>query len=296
MTGAGDEKRMRLRYAGTCRVCDAELPAKAEAIYERATKSVRCVAHVQPADEPTTAEVGSGDTSKEAQPSNGPAAETAEPEAVDSGVAGASARREFERRKAKREESIRSKHPKLGGLILAVTDDPQSTRAWDTGAVGEEKLGKGLDAQAGDTVSLLHDRRIPRTRANIDHIAVTAHGVVVIDAKRYKGRPSLRVEGGILRPRVEKLMVGSRDCSKLLDGVLKQMALVRDIVGEDVRVTGALCFLDADWPLLGGDFTTRDVRVLWPKKLYKNLQQPGPLDAAAVDALHRRLAAALPPS
>ncbi|WP_242525967.1 nuclease-related domain-containing protein [Phycicoccus sp. DTK01] len=215
---------------------------------------------------------------------------------VDSGVAGASARREFERRKAKREERIRTRHPKLGGLILAVTDDPQSTRAWDTGAIGEERLGRGLDARAGDTVRLLHDRRIPRTRANIDHIAVTAHGVVVIDAKRYKGRPSLRVEGGILRPRVEKLMIGSRDCSKLVDGVLKQVLLVRDIIGEDVRVTGALCFLDADWPLLGGDFTTREVRVLWPKKLYKLLQQPGPLDSAAVEALHRRLATALPSS
>lgn len=91
-------------------------------------------------------------------------------------------------------------------------------------------------------------------------------------------------------------MTVSRDCSKLVDGVLNQVSLVRDIVGEDVRVTGTLCFLDADWPLLGGDFATRDVRVLWPKKLYKHLQQPGPLDAAAVDALHRRLAAALPPS
>ncbi|WP_030527274.1 nuclease-related domain-containing protein [Phycicoccus jejuensis] len=296
MTGAVDEKRMRLRYAGVCRVCDAELPAKAEAVYERATKSVRCVAHDQPADEPPTPAVEMEDASLDAQPRVAYAAEPAEPEVVDSGVAGASARREFERRKAKREESIRTRHPRLGGLILAVSDDPQSTRAWDTGAIGEEKLGKGLNAQAGDTVRLLHDRRIPRTRANIDHIAVTAHGVVVIDAKRYKGRPSLRVEGGILRPRVEKLMIGSRDCSKLVDGVLKQVSLVRDIVGEDVRVTGALCFLDADWPLLGGDFTTREVRVLWPKKLYKHLQQPGPLDAAAVDALHRRLAAALPPS
>lgn len=295
MTGAVDEKRMRLRYAGVCRVCDAELPAKAEAVYERATQSVRCVAHDQPA-EPPTPEVDTEDASLDAQPHVASAAEPAEPEVVESGVAGASARREFERRKAKREEGIRSKHPKLGGLILAVTEDPQSTRAWDTGAVGEEKLGKGLDAQAGDTVRLLHDRRIPRTRANIDHIAVTAHGVVVIDAKRYKGRPSLRVEGGILRPRVEKLVIGSRDCSKLVDGVLKQVALVRDIVGEDVPAGGALCFLDADWPLFGGDFTTRSVQVLWPTKLYKHLQQPGPLDAAAVDALHRRLAAALPPS
>ena len=40
-----NEKRMRLRYAGTCRVCAAALPAKTEAIYERETKTVRCVTH-----------------------------------------------------------------------------------------------------------------------------------------------------------------------------------------------------------------------------------------------------------
>ena len=43
--GGADEKRMRLRYAGACRVCGVELPAKVEAIYERTTKTVRCVSH-----------------------------------------------------------------------------------------------------------------------------------------------------------------------------------------------------------------------------------------------------------
>lgn len=37
------EKLMRLRYAGTCRVCGAELPAKVEAVYERTAKTVRCL-------------------------------------------------------------------------------------------------------------------------------------------------------------------------------------------------------------------------------------------------------------
>lgn len=283
MEGALDEKRMRLRYAGVCRVCGADLPAKAEAIYERATKSIRCLEHdVTPAAPPPPG------------PEPDPEPTAADP--VDSGVAGASARREFERRKAKREQRIRANHPRLGGLILAVTDDPQSTTAWNTGAVGEERLGKGLDGLVGDTVRMLHDRRIPRSRANIDHIAVTAQGVVVIDAKRYTGRPALRVEGGILRPRVEKLMVGSRDCTKLVDGLLKQVELVRGLTPLDVPVAGALCFLDADWPLLGGSFTTREVQVLWPKKLYGQLQQPGPLDADTVDGIHRRLAEALPPS
>ena len=215
---------------------------------------------------------------------------------IDSGTPGASARREFERRKAKREERIRTEHPKLGGLILAVSDEKQSTTAWDVGAVGEERLGKGLDRLASDTLRLLHDRRIPRSKANIDHIAVTATGIFVIDAKRYRGRPHLKIEGGLFRPRVERLLVGSRDCTKLVDGVLKQVDVVRGLLDDDVPVHGVLCFVEADWPLIGGTFTTRGVRTLWPKKLYSQLQAEGPITAGTVAQVHRVLAHALPPA
>ena len=130
---------------------------------------------------------------------------------------------------------------------------------------------------------MLHDRRIPRSKANIDHIVITRAGIWVIDAKRYKGKPELRVEGGILRPRTEKLLVGRRDCTELVDGVLKQVDLVRDLVG-DVPITGALCFVEADWPLIGGAFATRGVHVLWPKRLASLLTAavPAAVDVAAV--------------
>jgi hypothetical protein len=268
-----DEKRMRLRYSGTCRVCSLELPAKTEAIYERASKTVRCVTH---------------DSASEASPDVS--------EAVDTGSPGASARREFERRKAKREEQTRTKHPKLGGLILALSDDPQSTKAWDTGALGEERLGNRLNELACDSLRVLHDRRIPGTKANIDHIAVAPTGVYVIDAKKYKSRPQLKVEGGILRPRVEKLLVGTRDCTKLVDGVLKQVDIVRGLVGDDLPIHGVLCFIEADWPLIGGSFTTRGVEVLWPKRLYPRLKSDGPLLPQTVAEVHRCLASSLPPA
>jgi hypothetical protein len=213
---------------------------------------------------------------------------------VQPGTAGASARREFERRKAKREQRIRTQHPRIGGFLLAISEERQSTTAWDTGALGEERLGKGLDRLACDTIKLLHDRRIPRSKANIDHIAVTTTGVYVIDAKKYRGRPHLKIEGGILRPRIERLLVGSRDCTTLVDGVLKQVDVVRTALADAVPIRGVLCFVEADWPLIGGSFTTRDVQALWPKKLYPQLQAAGPLSAEAIADIHRRLANALP--
>ena len=52
-----------------------------------------------------------------------------------------------------------------------------------------------------------------------------------------------------------------------------------------VPVTGALCFIDAEWPLIGGAFVTRGVHVLWPKRLAKRLSESrGELDVGAVAA------------
>ncbi len=215
----------------------------------------------------------------------GPASEEPVP-----GVAGGSARREYQRRKAKDEERLRAKWGRFGGIAVALSDERQSTAAWERGAVGEERLGARLDALASDDVAVLHDRRIPNSKANIDHIVITRAGVWVIDAKRYRGRPELRVEGGMLRPRGEKLLVGRRDCTDLVDGVLKQVALDGE-VAEGMPITGVLCFVEADWPLIGGAFSTRAVQVLWPKRLVSILTEAEPAGAdvaAARESIDRR--------
>ena len=288
-------KRMRLRYAGTCRSCGEALAAGTTAAYERETKTIVCVACTTAGDVVTPEPPSDGRNIEPPMPDDVP---IVEPPEILSGSAGASAQREYERRKAKREERIRTAYPKLGGLILVVSDEPQSTTAWATGARGEELLGKRLDGLAGQGVRVLHDRRIPRTKANIDHIAVSAGGVFVIDAKRYKGRPQLRVEGGLFRPCVEKLMVGTRDQTKLVEGVHKQLDLVRaalDAAGmADVPARGVLCFVEADWPLVGGSFVIDGVRVLWPKKLAELLVAAGPLAAGTINHAQGAFAVVFP--
>jgi hypothetical protein len=261
---------MKLRYAGICRLCGVELPARAEAIYERATRTVRCVAcESTPPDLERMQSV-------------------VDPEVVplDPGVAGASARREHERRKARDEERLRAKWGRLGKIAVALSDERQTTRVWQQGAIGEERLGARLDSLASGDIAVLHDRRIPGAKANIDHLVVTRGGVWVVDAKRYLGkRPELRIEGGILRPRVEKLIVGRRDRTKLVDGVLKQVGLVQDAVG-DPGVRGVLCFVEPAWPVIGSSFTTRGVHVTRPPRLTKLLRaDSGDVDVRAVAAL-----------
>ena len=291
-------KRMKLRYAGSCRSCLAQLPAGTLAVYDREGKNVCCLSCFDssvPAAEPADPLVASPP-----EPEHPGQPTTEAPTGIFTGTAGASARREHQRRKDKREAGIRQAHPHFGGLILALSDGPQSTQAWAVGARGEELLARRLDTLADRGVRLLHDRRIPRTTANIDHIAIAPSGVFVIDAKRYTGRPHLRVEGGLFRARTEKLIVGTRDCTRLVEGARKQMdlvgaALARSGAGE-VPVHGMLCFVEADWPLLGGSFTILGVDVLWPKKAAETLSRSGPLDDGQIDRLVRRLAASFPPA
>ena len=57
-----------------------------------------------------------------------------------------------------------------------------------------------------------------------------------------------------------------------------------------------LCFIDAYWPLIGGSFVIADVTVLWPKKLAERLIALGPITADDVEAAHRALARAFPPT
>lgn len=54
-----------------------------------------------------------------------------------------------------------------------------------------------------------------------------------------------------------------------------------------------LCFIDADWPLVDGSFTTRGVAAVVPRKLFSTLSRTDHSRGAFTD-LHRTLASALP--
>lgn len=258
----------RVKYDGVCSQCGTALRAGEVAVYDRATRTIHCVSC--------------------------PSAPDPEPSEVDAGVAGRSARQEHERRAAKREAAVRERWGnRIGGVVLALTDEPQSTRAWAVGARGEEKLARALD---GFTV--LHDRRVPGTKGNIDHVVIAPAGVFVVDAKLYEGRIEIRNRGWFLRPD-ERLHVGRRDCSALADNMGWQVGAVEaalQAAGVEPLppVTPVLCFIDGDWPLIAPPDVFRGVRLEGPRSLRKRLVGEV-LDEAAVARLVRILATALPP-
>jgi hypothetical protein len=185
--------------------------------------------------------------SSPADPDEPPTAAEVAPAPSQVGQAGGSALREYERRHQRREARIDERWGRLAGLVKFLVDDAQSTRAWATGSQGERRLAESLRSRVGDRAVLLHDRKVPRTRGNIDHLAIAASGVWVIDAKTYRGRVERRDKGGWFRTDL-RLYVNGRDRTRLVGGLGWQVdAVGRALSGSDVPVHAALCFIDADW-------------------------------------------------
>lgn len=206
----------------------------------------------------------------------------------DLGVAGASARREGERRKANRERRVREKHPRLGGVILALAGEPEHEQTWAFGAGGEEHVAARLAKRLGADAVLLHDRRIRGSRANIDHIAIASSGVWVIDTKRYKGK--VAVANPLFGQ--PKLTIAGRDKSRLANGLAKQVDLVQAVIDQvesDLSVRGVLCFVDAELPWLG-TLSFRGFQILHPERLARRIGKPGPVTSEAIQTLAAELA------
>src|SRR4051794_31534743 len=105
------------------------------------------------------------------------------------GAPGGSAAREYARRRQLREDRARATLGGFGAAIVRLTDEPQSTKAWKKGAEGERLVARRLEKHLADSgVLLLHDRRVPGSRANIDHLAIGPGGITVIDAKNLTGK------------------------------------------------------------------------------------------------------------
>jgi hypothetical protein len=210
------------------------------------------------------------------------------------GTAGASAQREHDRRKARREGEVRERHPRIGALLLALNEPPPHERRWAHGAAGEALVAQALDRKCDSEVSVLHDRAIPGSRANIDHIAVAPTGVWVIDTKRYKGK--IEVAKPLFG--VATLKIAGRDQSRLVAGLAKQVDRVQAVVNQlvpDAPVQGAFCFVDGDLPLLG-TLRINGFPLLQRRSLVKRLNAGGPLTIDAIAALTEALIPAFPPA
>ena len=282
------QKQIRLRRADRCGVCGLDLAVGSTQWWDPEARTVTCTVCHDPHD-----------VSPPVEP---PATVTTPPEPPTRvvGEAGASAQRKYDRlsaresarkTKAVAEDAewrtrIKAERPVLGRLEAAITAKPvvtpesQATRAWATGASGELRVAEIL--ATCDEVHALHDRRVPGSKANIDHIAVSPSGVYVIDAKKYTGQIEARNVGGWLRQDF-RLYVNGRDQTKLADAMGYQVDVVRQAMGVQhpgVPVVPVLCFVAATWPgFRPRSFSIRGVAILWPTGLGKFVTRPSEVTA-----------------
>lgn len=279
---------IRLRYTGVCVQCESALPASTRASWDSDARTVTCLDCLNGAAATEPGEATAAATAAAAP------APTSSP--VHFGEAGASARREFEQRHQRRSARIDKKWGPLAGVVKFLSDDPQSTKAWATGSAGERRLAEGLAKRLGSRAVLIHDRKIPGTRANIDHIVVAPTGVWIVDAKKYSGKVERRDVGGWFKTDM-RLYVGGRDRTKLCAGLMKQVDAVRKALDDlKVPIRPVLCFVDAEWSLFAKPFELDGVLVTWGKALSERAGAPGDLSRDEVFALAQELVAALPPA
>lgn len=276
-------KVMALRRADTCRICSTPLPAGTRATWDSMAKTVTCLT------------CPSATTS--AAPPDAEMNEVPEPPPIDVGDPGRSAREEHARRHAKREAQIEQKWGtgRMGKIAKRLSDDPQTTKAWAAGASGEELVAQVLHERLGDQAVLLHDRKVPGTRGNIDHVAIAASGVWVIDAKKYRGKVERRDVGGWSKTDL-RLYVGGRDRTKTVKGLSWQMeAVIKAVGAETAPIHAALSFVGAEWPLFFAKPLRLDgVWISWPTKLADLIAAPGSLTTDDIDRIARLLSYRLP--
>jgi hypothetical protein len=138
---------------------------------------------------------------------------------ADAGTAGHSARR----RRAQRAPAQLTTAPP--GDPLGPVNPPITSAAirWDQGASGEELTARLLAPLARIGWVILHDRRIPGTPANLDHLLIGAGTVWVVDTKAWRGRVKLLGDGRLWYGRTH------------LDQVLAAMRWQAHVVAEHVQ-------------------------------------------------------------
>ena len=278
-------KVLALRRDDNCTSCLASLAVGTRAQWDSVAKSVTCLGCVS---QPEPHAEGVGDGAQDVVAELGP---------IEPGDPGRSAREEHDRRHAKRQAQIEQKWGtgRLGKVAKLLSDDPQTTKAWAAGASGEERVAQVLHDRLGDSAVLLHDRKVPGTRGNIDHIAIASSGVWVIDAKRYKGKVEQRDVGGWFKTDL-RLYVGGRDRTKTVTGLGWQVeAVTKALDAEEIPIQTALSFVGAEWPIFfAKPFRLHGVWISWPAKLADLIAAPGPLSEEDIDRVARKLSTGLP--
>ncbi|KIZ15620.1 nuclease-related domain-containing protein [Streptomyces natalensis] len=162
--------------------------------------------------------------------------------------------------------------------------------SWAKGAAGEVATARLLAPLARRGYAVLHDRAIPGSRANLDHLVAGPAGVAYVDTKAWLSKRSkVRVEGGTLR-------YGRYDQTRALETVIWEAQQAARVLGCEVRPFIAVHGAKVPGPR--GRVEVKGVTIVSAKKLPRLLQslmpQPG-WTADRITAVEQLAERRLPP-
>lgn len=302
-----ESRLLRIRRDDSCSVCGTYLAAGSKVEWNKSVRRVTCLSCVNSRGTPAPQQRPPHMPSSQGHPSVAlprrlqleVTIEDFQVPEIDIGVPGGSATREHARQLAKQHERIEAQLGKgfRGRRAKARAGEPQHVKSWRLGAIGEVRLAQVLNERLAPNAIVLHDRKAPNTRGNIDHIAIAHSGVWVIDTKRYSGRLEQRNKGDRGQP-LYKLYMGGRNQTRLIDSLEWQWRSVVAALHETVNVPVycALSFVDAQWTRPLRPYLFGQVLVTWPSNLADYISQPGPLSPRDIEAVARLLARKFPAS
>jgi hypothetical protein len=210
------------------------------------------------------------------------------PPPIVAGTAGISAAKQYERRAAREQRDSTPASP-----------PSRSAVAWAKGAAGEERLGQHLSEHLSDIAHVLHDRKVPKTKGNIDHLVIAPSGIWIVDAKNYNGKVEHRHVGGLFTGE-DRLYVNGRNQTKLVEGLDWQRdavhAVIEPIGFGAVPIHRALCFTNSSWGIRIHAIRINGAIVTWAKDLIDQIREPGQVGPELITLLAHELSSKLPAS
>lgn len=171
-------------------------------------------------------------------------------------------------------------------LLLALEQETDYERAFRLGADGEERVGRVLDGWSErGAFAVLHDLVPIGKVGNVDHVAVGAAGVTVIDTKAWSGAVRVRSDGLWIGPHSHR-----RELAKLA-GQVTAVRSVLDAAGLGAMpVRGVLCLANENEGCPADELLTiDDLGVGRPEVVGRLAGVGGPYDRAVIELVLQAL-------
>ncbi|GAA2946193.1 hypothetical protein GCM10020227_11320 [Streptomyces flavovirens] len=181
---------------------------------------------------------------------------------------------------------LRTPAVRLADALHIPTQAGAEADRYEAGAAAERRTATRIDPLRAEGWTILHDRALPTGRANVDHLAISPHGVVILpDTKGWSSRYRIRVVNGCL-------LHGGWDVTDRLNGLRHETRTVSKALGVPVI---PLVVMDGA-PVEGGEQVLDGIRIVPADRacavirdLGRKLAHPDAPDVAA------RAARVLPP-